>query len=140
VKLPPAHSDNNENENNILTTVTTHGPGQQTVNIPDVIPLIAIRNAVAFPGTVMPLNIGREASKRAVENALADNKIVGVITQKDPQVEKPSYQDLYSWGTVGFILKLLKMSDGDQTIVVHGLLRFRIVELLQTEPYNSLSL
>ncbi len=130
-----ADSSENENGNNILTTVTTHGPGQQTVSIPDVIPLIAIRNAVAFPGTVMPLNIGREASKRAVENALADNKIVGIVTQKDPQIEKPTHQDLYNWGTVCFILKLLKMSDGDQTIVVHGLLRFRIIELIQTEPF-----
>ncbi len=128
-------SEDNNMKNNILTTVTTHGPGQQKVSIPDIIPLVAIRNAVAFPGTVMPLNIGRETSKRAIENALADNKIVGIITQKDPQVEKPSYQDLYNWGTVGFILKLLKMSDGDQTIVVHGLLRFRIVELIQTEPF-----
>ncbi len=130
-----SEQEENNSKGNILTTVTTHGPGQQTVNIPDIIPLVAIRNAVAFPGTVMPLNIGRESSKRAIENALADNKIVGIITQKDPQVEKPSHQDLYNWGTVGFILKLLKMSDGDQTIVVHGLLRFRIVELIQTEPF-----
>ncbi len=135
--LNDAESDSAESNsrNNILTTVTTHGPGQQTVSIPDIIPLIAIRNAVAFPGTVMPLNIGREASKRAIENALADNKIIGIITQKDPQIEKPSHKDLYNWGTVGFILKLLKMGDGDQTVVIHGLLRFRIVELIQAEPF-----
>jgi len=119
----------------ILTTVTTHGPAQQQVAIPSVIPLLPIRNAVAFPGTVMPLNIGRETSKKAVEKALAENKLIGVITQRDPQVESPTVADLYQWGTVGFILKLLKMSDGDQTIVVHGLLRFRIVQLIHTEPF-----
>jgi ATP-dependent Lon protease len=124
-----------QNGQEILTTVTTHGPGQQQVAIPSIIPLLPIRNAVAFPGTVMPLNIGRDTSKKAVESALNDNKLIGIITQRDPQVESPGPADLYLWGTVGFILKLLKMSDGDQTIVVHGLLRFRIVQMLHTEPF-----
>ncbi|MFA5864745.1 MAG: endopeptidase La [Phycisphaerae bacterium] len=121
----------------ILTTVTTHGPSQQQVAIPSVIPLLPIRNAVAFPGTVMPLNIGREASKKGVEKALAGNKLIGIVTQRDPQVENPMEKDLYSWGTIGFILKLLKMSDGDQTIVIHGLLRFKITQLVHTEPFLS---
>jgi ATP-dependent Lon protease len=119
----------------ILTTVTTQGPAQQQVAIPSIIPLLPIRNAVAFPGTVMPLNIGRESSKKSVENALEGNKLIGILTQRDSQVEKPTQKDLYTWGSVGFILKLLRMSDGDQTIVVHGLLRFKIVELIHAEPF-----
>ncbi len=124
-----------DNGHEILTTVTTHGPGQQQVSIPNIIPLLPIRNAVAFPGTVMPLNIGRETSKKSVESALADNKLIGVITQRDSQVENPKIEDLYTWGTVGFILKLLKMNDGDQTIVVHGLLRFKIKQIIHAEPF-----
>ncbi len=130
-------SDNNQENNGqeILTTVTTHGPAQQQIAIPSVIPLLPIRNAVAFPGTVMPLNIGRETSKRSVENALASNKLIGIVTQRDAQVENPGPSDLYTWGSVGFILKLLKLSDGDQTIVIHGLLRFKIVQIIQAEPF-----
>jgi ATP-dependent Lon protease len=119
----------------ILTTVTTQGPAQQQVAIPNMIPLLPIRNAVAFPGTVMPLNIGRDSSKKAVENALEGNKLIGIITQRDPQQEKPDEKGLYTWGTVCFILKLLRMTDGDQTIVVHGLLRFRIVQIIHAEPF-----
>jgi ATP-dependent Lon protease len=119
----------------ILTTVTTQGPAQQQVAIPNIIPLLPIRNAVAFPGTVMPLNIGRESSKKSVEKALEGNKLIGIITQRDPQIEKPTEKDLYTWGSVGFILKLLRMADGDQTIVVHGLLRFKIVQLIHAEPF-----
>jgi ATP-dependent Lon protease len=122
-------------DSEILTTVTTQGPAQQQVAIPSTIPILPIRNAVAFPGTVMPLNIGRESSKKAVENALEGNKLIGVISQRDPQVEKPGAKDLYTWGTIGFILKLLRMSDGDQTIVVHGLLRFKVVQLIHSEPF-----
>lgn len=119
----------------ILTTVTTEGTAEQEVAIPNVMPLLAVRNTVGFPGTVMPLNIGREISKNAVATALSGNKLIGIITQRDPETEHPGPDDLHSWGTVGFVLKLLRMPEGDQTIVVHGLLRFRIIEFLQTKPF-----
>jgi ATP-dependent Lon protease len=134
-EVRPKISEEKKPGQEILTTVTTHGPGQQQVAVPNIIPLLPIRNAVAFPGTVIPLNIGRETSKKSVENALADNKLLGIITQRDPQIENPKTEDLYTWGTVGFVLKLLKMNDGDQTIVIHGLLRFKILQILQTEPF-----
>jgi ATP-dependent Lon protease len=133
--VPPVEVKPVKPPHEILTTVTTHGPAQQQVAVPSIIPILPIRNAVAFPGTVMPLNIGRDSSKKAVETSLADNKLLGVITQRDPQVENPTEKDLYGWGTIVYILKLLKMSDGDQTIVVHGLLRFKIQQIVSTEPF-----
>jgi len=121
----------------ILTTITTEGPAQQEVAIPNVLPLLAVRNTVGFPGTVMPLNIGREPSKLAVSAALSGNKLIGIVTQRNPDTEHPGPEDLYSWGTVGVVLKLLRMPGGDQTIVVHGLLRFQIVQFLQAKPYMT---
>ena len=121
----------------ILTTITTEGPAQQEVAIPNVLPLLAVRNTVGFPGTVMPLNIGRESSKLAVSAALSGNKLIGIVTQRNPDTEHPGPEDLYSWGTVGVVLKLLRMPGGDQTIVVHGLLRFQIVQFLQSKPYMT---
>ena len=133
--LEDSDSDSGDEGQNILTTITTHGTSQQTVKIPEVIPILPIRNAVSFPGTVMPLNIGRESSKLAVEKALSENKIIGVVAQKDSQAENAGFGDIYQWGTACYILKLLRLSDGDQTTVVHGLLRFRIVQAVQSEPF-----
>ena len=119
----------------ILTTVNTINPPQQQIAIPDVLPLLPLRNAVAFPGTVMPLSIGREKSKRAVNATLTDNKLIAIVTQHKAETEDPQLDDLHRWGTVGLILKLLRMDDGDQTIVTHGLLRFQITELVRNKPY-----
>jgi len=103
--------------------------------IPDVMPLLPIRDAVAFPGTIMPLNVGREKSKRLVEQAIAGNKLVGVVAQRDREIEDPGLDDIYRVGTVCAILKLLSLPDGTLNIIVHGLARFGIEALVQTEPF-----
>ncbi len=130
-RVTPGNDDGAE----ILTTVTTQGPSEQQVAVPSVIPIIPVRNTVAFPGTVMPLNVAREHSKLAVEAALSENKLIGILAQREGDVDKPRPDQLFQWGVVGFILKLLRMPNGDQTTVVHGLLRFKVVEFTQTEPY-----
>jgi len=119
----------------ILTTITTGDQPQQELAIPSVIPILAVRNVVAFPGTGMPLRIGRDRSKLAVEAALGENKLVGILTQRNAEIEDPGPEQLYRWGTVAFVWKLLRMPEGDQTTVVHGLLRFRVREFLQTDPF-----
>ncbi len=124
-----------KDDRNIITIGPNQPTGTQMVRIPEILPILPVRNAVAFPGTVMPLNVGREPSLRAVENALSENKLIGIVAQKRAETEKPNPDDLHRWGTVGYILKLLKMSDGNQTIVIHGLVRFRLIEFIQVEPF-----
>ena len=105
------------------------------LKLPDVIGILPIRNAVAFPGTVTPLAIGRERSKSLLADTMPNESIIGLLTQRNPQTEAPTFNDLYSIGTAASVLKVIKMPQGSIHIVVHGLSRFRIVEKIATEPY-----
>ena len=131
-----------------LKSKSSRGQGKQTsdqsqglqVNVPQELGIIALRNATVFPGTVMPLAIGRPRSRNllgamADAGALNADNPIGVLTQIDPKLEKPKADQLYQVGTVVTILKLLKMPEGQNSIVVHGLIRFRVVQWLATEPF-----
>jgi len=118
----------------IATTIRTGGNGQQTT-IPNHLPILPIRNIVVFPGTVMPLNVGRQKSKNLLDEVMPAEKLIGVITQRNPEVEDPHLADLHPVGVACMILKLFKLPDGNQSIIVHGLARFRVKELIQTEPF-----
>src|SRR3989449_9743150 len=116
------------------TTIRTGQNGQRLV-IPNVLPILPIRNIVVFPGTVMPLNVGRQKSKNLLDEVMPGDKLIGVITQKNPDVEDPKAEDLYTVGVACMILKLFKLPDGNQSIIVHGLTRFRLVSIEKTEPF-----
>src|SRR5438552_9490572 len=118
------------------TIIRTGSNGQKTV-LPHVIPILPIRNIVVFPGTVMPLNVGRPKSKALLDEVMPGEKIVGVVTQKNAEVEDPAYADLYTVGVACVILKLFKLPDGNQSIIVHGLTRFRLLGVEQTEPFAT---
>src|SRR5688572_7252934 len=118
------------------TTIRTGGNGQRLV-LPNVIPILPIRNIVVFPGTVMPLNVGRAKSKALLDEVMPGEKMVGVVTQKNADVEDPGYNDLYTVGVACMILKLFKLPDGNQSIIVHGLARFRLLEVVQNEPFTT---
>jgi len=118
------------------TVIRTGANGQRTV-LPNVLPILPIRNIVVFPGTVMPLNVGRAKSKALLDEVMPGEKIVGVVTQKNPEVEDPGYSDLYTVGVACLILKLFKLPDGNQSIIVHGLTRLRLLGLEQTEPFAT---
>src|SRR5690348_4411965 len=118
------------------TVIRTGTNGQKTV-LPNVLPVLPIRNIVVFPGTVMPLNVGRAKSKSLLDEVMPGDKLVGVITQKNPEVEDPQYGDLYTVGVAAVILKLFKLPDGNQSIIVHGLTRYRLLGLDQTEPFAT---
>jgi len=90
---------------------------------------------VIFPGTVVPLSIGREESRRLLDDVLPDQKVIATVCQRDADTDKPAPQDLYEYGTAVAVLKLLRMEDGSQSAVVHGLVRIKIVEWLATQPY-----
>jgi len=116
------------------TVIRTAGNGQQ-LTIPSLIPILPIRNIVVFPGTVMPLNVGRQKSKNLLDEVMPAEKLIGVVTQKNAEVEDPGYGDLFTVGTACMILKLFKLPDGNQSIIVHGLVRFRLLGIEQSEPF-----
>jgi ATP-dependent Lon protease len=116
------------------TVIRTAGNGQ-SLSIPSLIPILPIRNIVVFPGTVMPLNVGRQKSKNLLDEVMPAEKLIGVVTQKNAEVEDPAYGDLFTVGTACMILKLFKLPDGNQSIIVHGLVRFRLLGIEQTEPF-----
>jgi ATP-dependent Lon protease len=116
------------------TVVKLGGNGQQ-VTIPSTLPILPIRNVVVFPGTVMPLNVGRQKSKNLLDEVMPGEKMIGVITQKNGDAEEPAYSDLNTVGVAATILKLFKLPDGNQSIIVHGITRFRLLELTQTDPF-----
>ena len=103
--------------------------------LPDSLPILALRNAVMFPGTVYPITIGREKSIRLIEDAEKNNRYIGAVPQTDISVEDPKKEDLYHYGTVSKILKTLEMPDGTITAILQGFKRFEIESITEYEPY-----
>lgn len=103
--------------------------------IPETLAVLPVRDSVAFPGTVMPLTIRREKSKKVLDLALAGDKLIGVFAQRSPETEDPGLEDIYRVGTACRILKMLKLPDGSETLIVHGLIRVGIEDLVQETPY-----
>ncbi len=103
--------------------------------IPDEIPLLALRNTVLFPGVVIPITVGRDKSIKAVQDAYKTDKLIGVVAQKDSNVEEPTVSDLEDIGTVAKIVKLIKMPDGGTTIIIQGRKRCKIEEITTDDPY-----
>ena len=103
--------------------------------LPDSLPILALRNAVLFPGTVYPITIGREKSIRLIEDAENNNMFIGAVPQNDLSVEEPRIEDLYGYGTVAKIVKTLEMPDGTITAILQGFKRFSVESIVDYEPY-----
>jgi ATP-dependent Lon protease len=103
--------------------------------VPDNLPILPLKNTVLFPGVVVPITVGRDRSLALVKEAYESDKTIGVVAQKDESVEDPEANDLFSFGTVAQILKLIKMPDGSKSIVIQGKSIFQIDEIIQTEPF-----
>ena len=103
--------------------------------LPDSLPVLALRNAVLFPGTVYPITIGREKSIRLIEDAERSNSFIGAVPQNDLSVEDPHKDDLYNYGTVAKIVKTLEMPDGTITAILQGFKRFELEEVFEYNPY-----
>ena len=103
--------------------------------LPEVLPILPLRNNVLFPGVVIPITVGRDKSLKLVKDAYAGDKTIGVLAQKDGAVEDPQPEHLYATGTVAKILKLLKMPDGSSTIIIQGKKRFKRGLITQVDPY-----
>lgn len=103
--------------------------------IPDHLPILPLRNTVLFPGVVLPITVGRDKSIRAVNDAYKLDKLIGVVAQKDANMEDPGAADLCAIGTVARIVKLIKMPDGGTTIIIQGKKRFELLEMVSEDPY-----
>ena len=102
--------------------------------IPAELPVLPLRGTVAYPDLVMPLIVGREKSIRLVDEAMSKDKMIAIITQKNPDIEEPDAEDLYTVGTVATIMKMVKMVDGSQRVVIQGLCRCKVIEFTESEP------
>ena len=102
---------------------------------PDELPILPLRNNVLFPGVVIPITVGRDKSIKLIRDANRGSKIIGVVSQKNQEVESPEFSDLHEVGTVAQIIRLLKMPDGTSTVIIQGKRRFQLEQPLETEPY-----
>ena len=109
----------------------------QNLDIPDQLPLLPVRDIVVFPYMVLPLFVGREMSIKAIEAALAGNRMIFLATQKVLEVENPAPDDIHSVGTIGIIMRMLKLPDERIKILVQGLSKGRVQEYIQSDPYYS---
>ncbi len=107
----------------------------EDVEVPETIPILSLRNTVLFPGVVLPISIGRPRSIQLIKDAYRNDKIVGTVAQKDPDIENPGFSDLHAVGTIGQIVKLLEMPDGSTTAIIQGRKRMILGSLVSDNPY-----
>lgn len=103
--------------------------------LPEILPILPLKNTVLFPGVVIPITINRDKSIKLIRETYKKDKIVGVISQKDDNIEDPEFSDLNAIGTVAYILKTLQMPDGSTTAILQGKKRFKLESVVEQEPY-----
>ena len=104
-------------------------------DVPEILPILPLRNTVLFPGVVIPITAGRDKSIQLIKEANKGNKIIGVVAQKNEAIEDPTVNDIHKVGTVAVILRMLKMPDGNTTVIIQGKKRFEIENMVQEKPY-----
>lgn len=104
-------------------------------DIPEILPILPLRNTVLFPGVVIPITVGRDKSIKLVKEAYKGDRIIGVVSQKDMNIEEPDLSQLHKVGTAANIIKILQMPDGNTTVIIQGRQRFKIMEMTETDPY-----
>ncbi|MCG6963652.1 MAG: endopeptidase La [Acidobacteria bacterium] len=119
-----------DNATGVPTEIT-----EEVIHIPDILPVMAVKDVVLFPYVIVPLSVGREKSIKAVDQALAENRLILLVTQRDATLDDPTAEDLYEVGCVAVIMRMLKLPDGNIRILVQGLSRARVEYLTQTEPF-----
>ncbi|MCK0158883.1 endopeptidase La [Cellulophaga sp. F20128] len=105
--------------------------------LPETLPILPLRNTVLFPGVVVPITAGRDASINLIKDANNGSKVIGVVSQKDEETENPGIDDINTLGTVARILRVLKMPDGNTTVIIQGKKRFEVAEILTEKPYMT---
>ncbi len=139
---------NKNSKNNILFSSIVEDQGEYipiladgddedllSVVLPDILPILPLRNTVLFPGVVMPITVGRQKSLKLIREAYAGNRLIGTVAQREGQVEDPTPEELYTVGTMAEILKILEMPDGTTSVIIQGKKRFRLEGIVDTQPY-----
>ncbi|MBK6348012.1 MAG: endopeptidase La [Bacteroidales bacterium] len=125
-----------ENETEFIPLLSSEDEEQMNAEIvPDTLPILPLRNTVLFPGVVIPITVGRDKSIRLIKDFYKGDRIIGAVAQKDVEIEDPSFNDLNEIGTIAYIIKLLQMPDGSTTAIIQGKKRFRMMQMLQEDPY-----
>ena len=125
-----------DNDTEFIPLITPEDEEQfDAEETPKEIPILTLRNTVLFPGVVIPITVGRDKSIKLIQEAYQKKMKVGVIAQVDQKVENPEFEDLHKVGTQAQILRLLKMPDGSTTAIIQGKKKFKLNQLVQTEPY-----
>ena len=125
-----------ESEADLIPLLTPEDEEEMTnEELPASLAILPLRNTVLFPGVVIPITAGRDKSIKLINDANAAGKVIGVVSQKNEEVEDPKHDDIHSIGTVAKILRVLKMPDGNITVILQGKKRFEISEIVSDEPY-----
>src|SRR5690606_37029830 len=122
----------NDDEPELIPLLSTEDEEQlNKESIPQELSILPLRNTVLFPGVVIPITVGRDKSIKLIKDAYKGNKTIGVVAQKDTNIEDPSFEDLNKIGTVANVIKMLRLPDGNTTIIIQGKRRFSLVEMVQ---------
>ena len=126
-------------ENSELIPLMTPEDEEEIANekLPETLPILSLRNTVLFPGVVIPITAGRDKSIKLIDDANKGSKVIGVVAQKDEDIEDPTASDIHETGTVARILRVLKMPDGNTTVIIQGKKRFKVTEVITEEPYMN---
>ena len=108
-------------------------------SVPEILPILPLRNTVLFPGVVIPITAGRDASIQLIKDANKGDKVIGVVAQRNEDEEEPTLKDIHTTGVVAQILRVLKMPDGNTTVIIQGKKRFEIDAIIQDKPYLKAS-
>lgn len=131
----PAFFGDDDPEQSIPLPTPDEEKAMSQQDLPETLPILALRNTVLFPGVVLPITVGRDTSLKLVKDAFSTDRMIGVVAQRSPDVENPTPDDLFAFGTAATILKLIKMPDGTKSIVIQGQRRFQTSAYTQEEPY-----
>ncbi|MRI00315.1 endopeptidase La [Kriegella sp. EG-1] len=125
-----------ENEAELIPLLTPEDEEEMNnESLPETLPILPLRNTVLFPGVVIPITAGRDKSINLIKDANNGSKVIGVVSQKDEETENPKIKDINTLGTVAQILRVLKMPDGNTTVIIQGKKRFEVAEVLTENPY-----
>ena len=127
--------DENENVNESVMEIADRKDSLEQVQIPESIPVLPLRDIVIFPFMIVPLYVSRDKSIKAVDSALAENRMILLLAQKDQEKEEPVEDDLYRMGTVAVIMRMLKLPDGRIRVLVQGLNRAVVDGYNQVSPF-----
>jgi len=129
-----------ENDSDFIPIIADGDDNElKNTDIPDVLPILPLRNTVLFPGVVLPITVGRKKSLKLIRDVYDGSKLLGTLAQKDYTIDDPKQEELFSIGTVAEILKILEMPDGSTSVIIQGKRRFSVNEFVAEDPYYKAS-